>query len=133
MKEQELQEKVAMYQILQQYLEALQQQANLLQNKMVELQSTKQALQNFDEIKKSDVLIPLGSGCYAHGKLEEGKILTDIGAGVVLEREVSKAIESLEVREKDIESALQKLQKDAEAAAKNIALLAQEIQKLTSP
>ncbi len=91
--QEELQQKFVLYQLLNQRLEEIKNHLNVVQHKMIELETTNQALADVGEIKKdTEVLIPLGSGLYTFGKASSSeKLLVDIGAGVMVKKEVKDA------------------------------------------
>ena len=113
----EIQQKLLVFQLLQNQMEQLKQQLLLLENRMLEIESAKQAI---DELKPSgsekDTIVPLGSGFYIQGKVMGGKILSDIGAGILSERNNREANLLLEERRKEIE----KLREDTEASYNNV-------------
>jgi prefoldin alpha subunit len=121
-----VQEKVLIYQILKQQLENVQSQSLLLENAFMELENSKQALSDLNVSKESDVLIPLGSGCYAHGNMaNSGSVLMNVGAGVVVGKPISLALEKLEEKRKEIEKHFEELQR-------NMQMLVGEINKVAT-
>ena len=115
--EQEVQQKMLIYQLMQKQLEELSQQSVMLEGKLVELES---AMQVIDDINKTDndndALIPLGSGLYAHGSITGKSILTDIGAGVMVNSDFRTAEKLIDERKKEIE----KIKEDLDANIKSV-------------
>ena len=113
----EIQQKMMIYQLMQNQLEQLKQQMVILENRILEIESARQAIQ---ELKPSgsdkETIIPLGGGFYTRGKIEGGKILSDIGAGILSERNNTAAIGLLEDKRKEME----KLKDDTEANYNNV-------------
>lgn len=110
----ETQEKLILYQLLQKHLEELRQQTMLLESRVMEIGSTKQALGDAKKItEKNEILIPLGNGCYTHGKIVNSKkILMDIGSGIIIPKENHLAIRLLEGKEKEARELAEDLQKE---------------------
>jgi prefoldin alpha subunit len=84
-KERELQEKILAYRIFESRLNALLKQRDLIVNKIVEINST---LESIDEIEKSDeALFSIGSEAYAKGKIvDKEKVIIEIGANIAIEK-----------------------------------------------
>jgi len=123
--------KIIMYQLLQAELEELRKQAILVENRMLDLETTEHALNEIRNFKgDNETLIPLGSGCYAHGNLLGSNIILDIGAGVMVKRNINSAKTFLEERRKEIENAGKNLQTQMNGVVKNINELTPEIEKI---
>ncbi len=117
------QEKLLIYQILRQQLENMQSQAALLENAFMEAENSKQCLRDLAGTEK-ETLIPLGSGCYAHGKIaNRGSLVVNIGAGVMAEKDTASALQMLEQKKTEIEKQFNELQK-------NVQLLVAEMNKI---
>ena len=103
----------------------------MIQQRMVELETTNQALADIGEIKKdTEVLIPLGSGLYTYGKAtSQDKMLVDIGAGVMVKKETKDAKKKIEDNKKEVETASETLQKEAAAIVNKMNEIGEELQK----
>lgn len=129
--QEELQEKVIAYRILEIRLNSLLKQRDLIASKILELQST---LASVDEIEKSkEVLFPIGSEAYTFGKItEKNKLIVEIGAGIALEKNIEESKEFLNKRKSELENILAKTEKNILEVSAVMAKLGEEIQKLTS-
>ncbi len=127
----DLQEKFVLYQLLNQRLEEIKQHATIVQHKMIEFETSKNALEELKKVKAdNEVLIPIGSGMYAHGKsVAQEKILVDLGAGVMAKKPLSDASVVLEKRKKELEDVVQLLQAEANAITAKLAEIVPELQK----
>lgn len=126
----ELQEKILAYRILEARLDSLLKQRNMLASKLIEIQTT---LQSIDEIEKGkgEILFPIGSEAYTFGKvIDKKKLIVGIGANVALEKSVEKGKEILNKRRKELENALNGLQKSIVEISSNLGQLGPEIEKL---
>ena len=123
------QEKIIVYQLLQNQLEELKQQMIMVEEQIAGLNLAREII---DELggKERETLIPLGSGFYAHGKLIGEKIITDNGAGVMIEKSKLHAKETIEKRKEELEEVKEKLQTDINKVVKNINEILPEIQKI---
>jgi prefoldin alpha subunit len=128
MKQEEMQQKAVLYQIMQKHMEELQQQMLLMENRLMELQATKQVLEDMKDRKGSEILLPLGSGCYIHGKVPDAsKILVNLGSDVVAEKGPQDALELIEAKNKDVLKMIEKLKSDATELVSNMNTIAMEL------
>jgi len=127
--EAEIQEKVIIYQLLNKQLEELRRDAVIIQERLLELDGTRQAI---EELKKprEDVLIPIGSGFYLYGKITGKKILSNVGADVMVDRSVEDAIEMIEEKKKELERLKSDVERDTNNVVKTINEMLPEIQEM---
>ena len=130
-KEREAQQTLILYQLLQNHLEQLKNQAALFERRLMETEITKQTLNDLKKSKESDVLIPLGSGCYSHGSIRNSeKIITDVGAGIFVERETGQTNEILESNKTEIENLSKNLQDEINTTVKRLNDVALQIEQM---
>ncbi len=123
--------KIIMYQVLQAELEELKRQTLLIENRLLDIETTEHALNEMVKFKKdNETLVPLGSGCYAHGNILGSGVLLDIGAGLMVTKSVNSAKSFLEDRKEEIEEARKKIQVQMNEVVKNINKLTPEIEKI---
>lgn len=118
------------YRILESRLDSMLKQRELIANKIVEIQTT---LESVDEIQnsKEEILFPVGSEAYTFGKAtEKGKIIVEIGANVALEKTVDEGKQILLRRQKELENVLQEMQKNISGISTTMLKLQTEIQDL---
>lgn len=123
--------KLVLYQMLQAELEELKRQNQMVDGRMIELETSIHALTEMNDVKKdNETLIPLGSGCYAHSRVKTDEVLLDIGAGVMVTRSLISAKNFLKEREKEIEQAGKKIHMQSEDIVNNLNKLTPEVQKI---
>ena len=130
--EKKLQEKVMAYKMLENRLEALGRQQQMFTQRLIEINNT---IASIEEIKKGekDILFPLGSAAFAKGEVsDEKKIIVDIGAGVVLEKDISDGIALLEDRRKEIENAAMVLKNEIDTIAQQMQVIEADTQRIIS-
>ena len=130
MNEKDLQEKIFTYRVLEARLESLVKQRDLLVNKIMELQST---LQSIDELSKSDgeILFPVGGEAYASGKLvAKDKLIVEIGANVALEKTIEEGKAILSKRKTEIENGANQIQQEILKVSNAVNQLGPELQEL---
>ncbi len=136
-KERELQAKVRerllMLQQLQSESEAIQRKIVELELVDTELDKTIESLEYFNSLDGSvEALMNLGGGVFAYVDVKDSKkMLVDVGAGVIVEKEVGDAIESLKKKKEKIEENIKKLGEVLEQLAAQAERIQAEIAELT--
>ena len=127
----DIQEKFVLYQLLNQRLEEIKQHAMMIQHKMIELETSKFALNEMKGAKpESEMLVPVGSGVYTFGKSSSAQnVLIDLGAGVLAKKTLEDATVFIEKKKKEIEDAAQLLQAEANAITAKLQEIVPELQK----
>lgn len=115
---------IAMHRQQRALIESLANQENLVRNLIRETQATQDALNEIKKTKKlTNILVPLGSGIFAHAKLTDSSIVKmEIGGNVFESMPISKAINRLEDRKAGFEKNLKQI---VERKQKAIAFIAQ--------
>ncbi|MBL7160841.1 MAG: prefoldin subunit alpha [Candidatus Aenigmarchaeota archaeon] len=130
-KEQELQQKLMLYQLLQRQLEELQKQATMLQARFTEIEASRIALEDVDKVEKgNELLIPIGSGVYARGSAQKGDVLVDAGAGIMTEKSPAEALGIMETKKKELEVMGSKLQQEILSVAGKMNEIGVEMEKV---
>ncbi|WP_456328365.1 prefoldin subunit alpha [Archaeoglobus sp.] len=116
--EKEVEEKLYILQQLQSEAEAIQRKIIELELVDSQLEKTIESLEYFNSLDGSvEALMNLGGGIFAYVDVKNAKkMLVDVGAGVVIEKEVGEAIEFLK--------------KKRELIQKNVANLEQVLQQI---
>ncbi len=131
MMQKQLQQKMMEYQLMEERLKQIDQQRDFFIEKMVEIEQTKQAVEELEKNKEEDVLVPLGSGLFLPGKInKKEKMLIGIGSDIILEKDSEGINNILEQRKKILEDNLENIQNSMMQIAKEMQLLQKEIQKL---
>ncbi len=126
-----MQEKVILYQIMQRHLESLGQNAGMLEKRYEEMEMTRQVLEDMTKLKdNNDILIPLGSGFFGHGKISNpGSMLADVGAGIFMAKDPESSKSMLDEKKKEIEKLANELQSEMTEVSSRISGLAMEIEQ----
>jgi prefoldin alpha subunit len=127
----DFQKKVVQFQILESNLKALQEKADELSQRMEEVQSTKTAIEELNQIKPSSALIPLGSGNFVSGKIESTEeVLIGIGSGIAIKKKREDAIIVLDNTMKELERSLDDVRNQIMSIALRLEKLQEELEKL---
>jgi prefoldin alpha subunit len=134
-KSRKIQEKLIVLQQLRNESEVLQKKIVEIEIAQSELEKTIESLEYFDSLDGSvEALMNLGGGVFAYVDVKESKkMLVDVGAGVIVEKEVKDAINSLKKRREkmqqmisNLENMLDQIVTKAEGVQKELAELAGE-------
>jgi len=99
---------------------ALQQQLAALQAAIADIRGALETLNNMERASQG-VLVPLGAGAMMKAKLiNEGKVMIDIGAGFIAEKEIKEGLEILDERLKRTEDAADRTQKAVAQIAEHL-------------
>ncbi len=125
MEEKELEKKIVTYQYLQNRLDSLSKQQAMILTKISEINTS---IQSLKDLKKGNVIFSLGSGVHAFGNFsEEDKFLVEIGAGILLEKNLDESIKILEKRKNNFQKVLNEIQNEINFSSNILNQLASEI------
>ncbi len=120
-------------------LQQLQAEAEVIQRKIVELEiidsqleKTIESLEFFNSLDGSvEALMNLGGGVFAYVDVKNAKkMLVDVGAGIVVEKEVSEAIEFLKKKREIIQQNVSSLEQLLQQIAERARIIQQELAEL---
>lgn len=124
-----MQQKMLMYQLLERHLGSLRQQAALIENRFMELQNTKQLIEDLQKPGDGELLIPLGSGFFMEGKITDRKnTLANVGAGIIAPRDAKTSLEVLEAAGKEIEKVAEGARNEMERVSGQLNQITMEIE-----
>lgn len=128
----EMQEKLMIYQLLQQQIENLKQAAAMLERGVMEVEMSKDVLKDLSNVKEdNETFIPIGSGCYVKGRLSRPKsVLAEIGAGVVKEKSVEEVEKMLDEKLVEIRNQERAVAEEMSAVADRMKELLPDLQKI---
>lgn len=103
-REVEIQEKVQYFQMMQQQLEQLTQHVEMLQQHMVELDESRSAIADLQNIElQSELLSPIANGIFVKGLITNtDTLLVNVGMGAVVEKSVTDVIILLDTQKRDL-------------------------------
>jgi prefoldin alpha subunit len=86
------------YQLLGQQIKQAQQQLEGLTGQLVELDSTKSSLYEFEKVKPDkEIFVPISSGIFAKAQIKDTKeLLVNVGSNVVVSKDISQAKKLIE-------------------------------------
>jgi len=103
-KENQMKEILVNLKYLESQIAAVHAQLQVLERGLIEIGTTKISLDSIKDLKKDvSSLYPLGSGMFAKGTLaKQDHLLVDVGAGAIIEKDITDAEKILQSREADI-------------------------------
>lgn len=127
----DLQNLVVQFQILEANLKALQERAVILNERIEEIEKTKIAIEDLKQAKPTKALIPLGSGNFISGTIENTEdIVVGVGSGVAIKKKKEDALAILESRLKEIEEDLINVTSQSTSIAFELEKIQEKIEKL---
>lgn len=132
-RDQKVQEKYYYLQQLRNDSETVQNRINEVENARNELDSTIESLEYFESLDgQAEALMNLGGGVFAYVDVKDSrKMLCDVGGGVVMEKEVGDAIESLKERREKLKENISNLENTYNQIVNEAEKVQQELTELT--
>ena len=102
--EEQLQQKVLQFQMLQQQLEQVNQHLEMLTQQAAELDISINAVKEIGQTKlNNEILAPLAGGIFLKAELKENqKLIVNVGSGVTVEKTIPQVVELLQHQQVDI-------------------------------
>ena len=131
MNEEEIQQSLIAYQLMQRQMEELKQQIVLVERKFLELEASKQAIGDVSKLKEGhEVLIPLGSESYTYAKITKlENILVDVGAGIFVNKGIESAAGLIDKKKEELEKAHKEIQDQINNIASQMNVIAEKFEK----
>lgn len=119
------------YQVLQNQLETLSKRRDLLLNKMLEVETTLNTIEEMKDKKDEDVLIPVGSAVYLPGTLKKSeKMIVELGANIAVEKDVQQTKNIINERKKNLEGGIKTVETEILKISEELTKLEPEIRNL---
>ena len=127
----DLQKLVVQYQILEANFKAMQERIDMLNETIAEIEKTKMALEELEMTKPNKSLIPLGSGSFIPGKIENTEdVIIGVGSGVAINKKRKDAVAVLDIRLNELEGSLNDLTKQMTKTAFEIEKIQEEVESM---
>ncbi len=117
--------KIIEFQVLNQEVQKLQEQLQNINNSVQELQILKTSLEELNDVKDKEILIPLGQGIFTKGNIKNtDELITNVGSNILIEKNLN---DTKNMVKKNILNLSNILEKTEEEINKNVEKL-QELQ-----
>ncbi len=95
-------------QFLNEQLQQVQQRISLIENQIQQLNDVISNLEEFDKSKEdSEMMFSLGPGLYGKGVLKSKEILVNIGANIIVKKDIKETINIIKTQIEELNSALE--------------------------
>lgn len=133
-KEKKAQEMYMEFQVLEQHIKQLQGQLGITTNQLIELNTTKNSLEEFNKINtEKEVFVPLSSGIFAKAKIKDtSELLVNVGANVVVKKGVDSAKRLIQNQIEEIKKIQRQMIDSLEKMTARAAQLEMQLQSLIS-
>lgn len=130
--EQEVQQKMMQFQLLENNTRALRAQLEQVAARMEELTRTKIGLEDLKDVKAGDsAFVPVGAGAFVEGKISDpSRVLISTGSDVAVKKTREEAIELIDERLAEIQKTAEELAAQERRVAAELQKLQPELQKL---
>jgi prefoldin alpha subunit len=127
----DMQKKIVQFQILESNLKMLQERAELISQRLDEFQRTKEAINELESTKPGKALIPLGSGNFVRGSIENtDDIIVSIGNDIAIKKSRNGAVEVLDKKITETENSLNDITKKSQAIIRGLEEIQCEIEAM---
>lgn len=127
----QINEKILSYRILQGRLEEIRREADMLERKFFETESTRQFLEDVQKGEKEiEMLMPIGNGFFAKGVVTDKKLLMDIGAGIFANKSIEGSEVVLNNMKTEIEETVNKLNEEMSRTVEKLNGIASDVRKI---
>ena len=127
----DIQKLAIQFQVLEANLKELQEKAGILNERIEEIEKTRTAIEDLEQAKPSKALIPLGSGNFISGTIENtDDVIIGIGSGIAIKKKREEAVSILDSKLKELEANLNILTDQSTKIAFELEKIQEEIEKL---
>jgi prefoldin alpha subunit len=130
-KEEDLQRRVVEFQVLEANFKIFQERLEVLNDKIEEFQKTRIAIEELKETKQTKAMIPLGSGVFVYGTVDNANdVIIGVGGGIALKGKREDAIKIIDEKTKELETELNSTANQTSVIALRLDKIQEEIEKL---
>lgn len=131
MSEEQAQQFLYQMQILESYASSLDQKEEAIVSFLREAMASIDSIKNISQGQDIESLVPMGLGTYVKANISgSSKILLNVGAGIVVEKDHNSAINHLEARIKELQVALNETSSQKHETMMRLEHLKQEMNNL---
>lgn len=128
-KQEELQQKLYIYQLLEQQQQMYTEKLVTLEQEIAEMMVTEESIRQLEE--GDEFMLSLGKDCFVKASIKDrSRVIVDLGAGILASKKVKDAFKILEERRKGLEKDSDQFSKRLEMVSQHIAKIEPELQKV---
>ena len=126
-----MQKKIVQFQILESNLKSLQERAQVVSQRMEELQRTRAALEDMKTTAPGKAMIPIGSGNFVFGTIDNmNDVVVSVGNDIAIKKDRKTAIEILDKKITETEDVLNDITKKSQSLIQGLAELQIELEEM---
>ena len=128
----DIQKQYLEFQILNQQLQQLQQQAGMIEKQIIELRKLSDNLDSIKQLKgNNELLVPMGAGIFMKAQLKDNStLLINVGSDVIVKKTFLESKEMLESQLKELEDILENANGQVSELATQLELRSQALQNI---
>ena len=133
-KEKKLQKLYTQFQILDQNIKQMQQQAAALNTQLIDLVSTTKNLDDLKNVKKgTEIFFPVSSGVYAKGEIKDNEnLIVNVGADITVKKNLSDTKQIIEKQIGEMKKIQTQTVEELQRLTNQAALIEKEMNNLAS-
>ncbi len=133
-KEKKAQELYMEFQMLEQHIKQLQGQLEVITNQLIELNTTRNSLEEFNKINMDkEVFVPLSSGIFAKAKIKDtSELIVNVGANVVVKKDIDSTKKLIQNQIEEIKKIQKQMIDNLEKMTNHAEQLEMQLQSLIS-
>ena len=133
-KERKLQEMYMEFQELEQHIKQMQKQLEMITNQLMELNMTRNSLDEFVNIKPGkEVFVPLSSGIFVKGVISDTSgLLVNVGANVVVKKDIPSTKKLIENQMEEIKKIQKQIVDELESMTNRASQIETQLQGMVS-
>jgi len=117
--------------VLKKHIENLNVQIQFLREQREEHYNAKVTLENYLKMENEEILMDIGANTYVYCRVsEKKKAMISIGSNVIVEYDITRAIQTLDSRMKDLEDAERKFIQESEKAQAQYAAIERRVEEI---
>ena len=133
-KEKKLQKLYMQFQILEQHIKQMQQQAATLNAQLLDLISTTHSLDDLKNVKPgTEILVPISSGVYIKGELKDNKnLIVNVGANTTVRKSLDDTKKIVEMQAEEMKGLQKQALEELQRLTNQAAIIEREMNNLAS-
>ena len=133
-KEKKLQKLYMQFQILEQHIKQMQQQAATLNAQLLDLISTTHSLDDLQNVKPgTEILVPISSGVYIKGELKDNKnLIVNVGANTTVRKSLDDTKKIVEMQAEEMKGLQKQALEELQRLTNQAAIIEREMNNLAS-
>jgi len=133
-KEKKLQKLYMQFQVLEQHIKQMQQQAAALNAQLLDLISTTHSLDELKNVKPgTEILVPISSGIYAKGEIKDNShLIVNVGANITVSKNLDDTRKIVETQAEEMKELQKQALEELQILTNQAAIIEKEMNNLAS-